>query len=98
MKLAMKQQAYQGGLWDWSGSAADTAAKITMLLNSGIPGIAEDIEALIAPMKIADILEAGSEYTMERVRASVLAAKAESMQTMAMLAQISNPEAPATVQ
>lgn len=75
MKAQMKRENAQ--LWDLSGPAQVKLAKVTALLNSGIPGIEEEVDSLLAPYTVDDLRAICAEINALEVQSSYLQAQGQ---------------------
>lgn len=99
MKSMMKKEAAAAGMYGPYQGPQDKLAKITALLNSGIPNVQEEVEQLLWPQTLEElkqqcsILDAvNGELLLQQAKAAILEAQAMQMQlTAAMQPQEQQP-------
>lgn len=92
MKANMKSEAIKAGLYSWL-SVQDKFAKVTALLNQGIPGMREEIDAFLAPMTYEQLREISGKLEAINAETTLLAAQ---MQLDGLKAQIQAQQEQAT--
>jgi hypothetical protein len=68
---AAKSQAAEQGLYGPYAGPTDMLAKVTALLNSGIPGIQEEVDMLLAPMTVEELRRVCAEINRLQAAATV---------------------------
>lgn len=72
-----KSQAAAQGLYGPYSGPTDMLAKVTALLNSGIPGIAEEVETLLSPMTLEELRQICGEINRLQAVGTVLAMRGQ---------------------
>jgi hypothetical protein len=75
-KMMMVQQLGMNAAFDLTGSPQAKLNKVKVLLNSGIPGIREDVESMLGDTSVEDLEAVCAEINKIEIQASLLAAQA----------------------
>lgn len=86
MKAQMKVQAFAQGLYGPYMSLPDKYAKLTALLNSGIPDADQEVRERLGGMSMSDLRKACNDIEMMQAQAQMIAMQAQ-LQEMQMAAQ-----------
>lgn len=85
VKLKIRQEAVAAGLYGPYAGPEDMLAKITALLNSGIPDVQTEVDQIIAPMTIEELREIVGQINATRAKGAVIA---EQARIAAMMVQL----------
>jgi len=83
MQAEMRSRAAEQGLFGPYASAGDKLAKLTSLLNTGIPGIEDEVDQLLGQIKIEDLRKLVAEIDMLATELQVKTMQAQLMQFQA---------------
>jgi hypothetical protein len=74
--MMMTQQLGTAGAFDLTGSPQAKLNKVKGLLNSGIPGIREDVESMLGDTSVEDLEQVCAEINKLEIQAGLLSAQA----------------------
>jgi hypothetical protein len=75
MKAAIRTDAWKGGLYDWTHGPQDMLHKVRALLNLGLPGMREEIDAALAPMTLDQLKAMVGRITGRQAQTAVIASE-----------------------
>jgi len=90
MKSQIRNDAYAQGLFGPYASPEDMFAKLTALKNTGIEGITEEIDNMIAPLTYDELRNIVGQINIKKIEATLLATD---MQLQQLVAQIQQTQA-----
>lgn len=86
--LQIRTELAAQGAFDLTGTAQQKLNKVKVLLNSGVPGIREEVEALLGGITVEQLEEACAEINKLEIEANML-------QVQGIVEQLKNPPQPA---
>jgi len=95
MKAQIRRELAATSGYDLSGPAQVKLNKVTTLLNSGLPGIEEEVSSMLAPMTVDKLRQVCAEINRIEVETSLLTATGQLVLAKSMIEQAANPQAPA---
>lgn len=94
MILQIKNDLNALQAYNWTGTPQEKLSKVNALLNSGLPGIREEVEAMLSPMTIDEFRRFCGELNKTELMLSALNQQVVMQQLMAQLAATQQPPEP----